>query len=241
LPHVTVGAHPAGAAASALEHLLDGAATVPPDRGVFLPTSYRLHPAIARFVSELMYDGRLGGAPGCACQRLILPGSPFDGAGLRRFPVVHRGRSNASPEEAQAIVGALRDLDAATLVDAAGVRRRFEPERDAIVVAPYNAQVGAVRAALDAAGFTGVRAGTVDKFQGQEAAVVFYTMAASSGDDVPRGVDFLADRNRLNVAISRARTLAILVHEPAMLALRPASVEQMRLLNALARFAELAN
>jgi uncharacterized protein len=240
LPHVTVGAHPPGADVSALEHLLGAAAVVPPDRGVFLPRSYRLHPAIARFVSELMYDGRLEGAPACAIQRVILPGDALDGAGLRTLAVPHRGRTNASPEEAAAVVELIRRLRGARVVDASGEERPFDLARDAIVVAPYNAQVSAIREALVAAELAAVRVGTVDKFQGQEATVVLYSMTASSADDVPRGVDFLVDRNRLNVAISRARALAVLVHAPALTAIVPGTIDQMRLLNGLARFIELA-
>jgi uncharacterized protein len=240
LPHVTVGLHPAGAGASVLEHLLDGHATVPAERGVFLPRSYRMHPAIAAFVSELMYDGRLAGAPACARQRVVAPGSCLDGAGLSAIAVAHAGRSNAAPEEADAIVAAVRTLAASRFVGVDGAERPFDPRRDAIVVAPYNAQVAVLRERLDAAGFPAVRAGTVDKFQGQEASVVLYSMTTSSGDDVPHDVAFLFDRNRLNVAISRARALAVVVYAPSLLELRPRSIAELELLNALARFVECA-
>jgi uncharacterized protein len=239
LPNVSVGAHPEGAGISVLEHLLDGAATVPPERGVFLPRSYRLHPEIASFVSDLMYDGRLSGDASCARRRIVLPGDPLAGAGLRTFAVAHRGRTTAAPEEADAIVALLRRLSVARVVEADGTERAFVPA-DLIVVAPYNAQVALVRERLDRAGFPTVRAGTVDKFQGQEATIVCYSMTCSSGEDVPRDLDFLLDRHRLNVAISRARTLAILVHGTAMPALIPRTIEQLELAGALARFIELA-
>lgn len=241
LPHVTTGAHPAGADASILEHLLGAAPTVPASRGVFLPRSYRMHSAVMAFVSELMYEGRLESAPACDRQRVVAPGTAYDGAGLRALGVRHRGCSNASPAEAAAIADALTKLRAASVVGVDGERRPFDLARDAIVVAPYNAQVAAIRAALAAADLNDVRVGTVDKFQGQEATVVFYSMTTSSGDDVPRDVEFLFDRHRLNVAISRARALAVLVYSPQLLELRPATVEHMRLVNALARLTELAS
>jgi uncharacterized protein len=86
----------------------------------------------------------------------------------------------------------------------------------------------------------GVDAGTVDKFQGREAAVVFFSMATSSGDDIPRGLEFLFSRNRLNVAVSRAKVLAVLVCSPRLLETRCRTVEQMRLVNGLCAFAEHA-
>jgi uncharacterized protein len=240
LPNVAAGAHPAGADVSVLEHLLDGAATVPPERGVFLPRSYRLHPEIAAFVSDLMYDGRLTGAEECARRRIVLPGDALDGAGLRTLAVAHRGRTTAAPEEADAIVALLGRLSAARVVEADGSERAFRPA-DLIVVAPYNAQVALVRERLERSGFGTVRVGTVDKFQGQEATVVCYTMTCSSGEDVPRDLDFLLDRNRLNVAISRARTLAVLVHGAELPALIPRTIEQLELAGALARFIERAD
>lgn len=240
LPHVSAGLHPAGADASALGHLLGGASTVPPERGLFLPASYRMHATIARFVSDLMYDGRLASDASCTRQRIIAPGSGLDGAGLRTLALEHAGCSNASVAEASAIAAALGRLDGARLVDAGGRERELVLARDAIVVAPYNAQVALVRETLAANGLGAVRVGTVDKFQGQEAAIVLYSMTTSSGEDVPRDVEFLFDRHRLNVAISRARALAVIVYSTQLLALRPATVEQMRLANALARFGELA-
>ena len=174
LPHVTTGAHPSGADASVLAHLLGTAPTVPAGRGVFLPRSYRMHSAVMAFVSELMYEGRLESAPACDRQRVVAPATSYDGAGLRALGVPHRGCSNASPAEAAAIADALSGLRAASVVGVDGEQRPFELARDAIVVAPYNAQVAAIRAALAAVDLNDVRVGTVDKFQGQEATVVFY-------------------------------------------------------------------
>jgi superfamily I DNA and/or RNA helicase len=110
------------------------------------------------------------------------------------------------------------------------------PAHEIMVVSPYNVQVNALREALPAE----VPVGTVDKFQGQEAQVVLYSMASSSGEDVPRGLEFLLSRNRLNVAISRARCLAYLVCSPRLLEVNCRSIAQMRLANALCRFVEVA-
>jgi predicted RecB family nuclease len=240
LPHVTTGTHPAGASKSVLEHLLGDAITVGNDRGVFLATSFRMHPGVCEFVSELMYEGRLGSDAPCANQAVILDGSELSGAGLRALSVIHSGCSSESLPEAQRIVAAIIELRDATLVLADGTRRACDPQRDILVVAPYNAQVDLLRRELVKRGLDGVRVGTVDKFQGQEAPIVFFSMTTSSGDDVPRDLEFLFDRNRLNVAISRARALAVLVSSPALLGIRCTTVEQMQLVNALARFHELA-
>jgi predicted RecB family nuclease len=230
LAQVSQGVHPGGTGCSVLEHLLGDATTVPPERGVFLERTWRMHPAVCSFVSEVVYDGRLEPAPGR--ERQSIAGV---GAGLRYVPVEHEGRSQASPEEAEAIAAEIEKLIGATFTDAEGRTRPLRHE-DVLVVAPYNQQVRCLRAALPAA----VRLGTADKFQGQEAPVVFYSTTSSSGDEVPRGLEFLFSRNRLNVAISRAQCLAVLVGSPRLLDVRTRSVDQMRLVNALCRFVELA-
>jgi len=240
LPQVTTGAHPVGAAASVLEHMLFDAITVGRDRGVFLGTSFRMHPAVCEFVSELMYEGRLRSDDRCAHQAVILPGNELSGAGLRALPVVHRGCSSESLPEAERIADAVAQLRGATIVLADTTQRACEPGRDVLVVAPYNAQVALLRRVLTQRGLGDVRVGTVDKFQGQEAPIVFFSMTTSSDEDVPRDLEFLFDRNRLNVAISRARALAVLVSSPALLGIRCTTVDQMQLVNALARFHELA-
>jgi len=185
---------------------------------------------VCAFVSEVVYDGRLEPAPGRERQSIEAVG-----AGLRYVPVEHEGWSQSSPEEAEAIAAEIERLVGREFTSADG---RTWPLRqdDVLVVAPYNKQVRCLRAALPAA----VRVGTVDKFQGQEAPVVFYSTTSSSGDEVPRGVEFLFSRNRLNVAISRAQCLAVLVGSPRLLDVRTRSVEQMRLVNALCRFVEMA-
>jgi uncharacterized protein len=186
LPHVTQNSHPEGAGSSVLEHLLANSATVAEDRGLFLAQSWRMHPEVCRFVSMLSYDGRLVSAPGCERQQVNSSG--LCGAGLRYVAVEHRHNAQQSIEEAAAIareVSQLLDGDG-TVTDRNGTTRPLVA-RDILVVAPYNMQVRCLRQALPA----GVEVGTVDKFQGREAAVVFFSMASSSGDDVPRGLEFL--------------------------------------------------
>ena len=218
-----------------LEHLLGDAQTVDASHGVFLGESYRLHPDVCAFVSELMYDGRLGSAPGRERQR-VDAGGELTGTGLRWLAVEHDGRSQSSPEEAERIATAIEPLlSGATYTDSDGATHPLQPE-DILVLTPYNAQVRCLQDRLPA----GVRIGTVDKFQGQQAQIAFFSMATSSGDQIPRNVEFLFSRNRLNVAISRARCLAVLVCSPRLLDIHASSIEQMRLVNALCRFAEVS-
>ena len=219
LAQVTQGTHPDRSGLSVLEHLLDDRPTIPEDRGLFLEHSFRMHPDVCRFVSDAFYEGRLESAEVCAGRTTGL------GTGLRFLPVEHEGNSTSSEEEAERIAEELARLRAAGTAEA-----------DVLVVAPYNAQVQALRERLPEA----VRVGTVDKFQGQEAPVVFFSMASSSAGDAPRGIDFLMSRNRLNVAVSRAQCLAYLVCSPRLLEADCRTVEQMRLANALCRFVELA-
>lgn len=228
------GVHPEGAAVSSLEHLLDGADTMPVDLGIFLDRTHRLHPDICRFVSELSYDGRLRSRPGCEEQRLGGDG-PLAGSGLRWAPVDHAGNRTSSVEEAEVVERLYRQLVGRVATDATGHEWRLGGD-DVLVVAPYNAQVSLLAATLGPA----ARVGTVDKFQGQEAAVVLVSLATSSLTEIPRGMDFLYSRNRLNVAVSRARTLVVLVASPSLLAVRCHTLDQLRLANGLCRYVELA-
>jgi uncharacterized protein len=238
LPHVARATHVAGAGVSALEHLLAGERTIPPARGVFLGATFRLEPEICAFVSTLMYDGRLHPAPGREHATISSPNERLCGSGLRAMAVDHEECSRESREEAAAIADAVAGLLRGTL-QRGGDRRPLHP-RDILVVAPYNRQVTALRAALDARGCTGVEAGTVDLFQGREAEVAFFSLTSSSGEDIPRGIAFAFSPNRLNVAISRARTLAVLVYSPRMLAVQSDDIDDIRLVNAVAFFAERA-
>jgi predicted RecB family nuclease len=229
LPQVSQAAHPPGANASVLEHLLGDDETVRPEMGVFLEETWRLRPEICGFISEAFYEGRLHPAEPARRRSLEL------GNGLRFLPVEHGGHRSAAPEEAEAIRDEIQRLVGSPYTEADGTTRPLR-YADVKVVAPFNAHVRCLREKLPEA----VQVGTVDKFQGQEAVVIFYSMASSSGQDVPRGLGFLFSRNRLNVAISRARCLAYLVCSPRLLEMNARTVEQMRLANAVCRLVELS-
>ena len=233
LAQVSQGTHPEGTGASVLEHLLAEHPTVPPDRGIFLERTRRMHPGVCRFISEVIYEGRLEGLPDLARQATDF------GTGLRFLAVDHLGNVAASAAEAARIAREIRLMRAGSWTNRAGTRLPLD-DSDFMVVAPYNAQVRQIRRALEAAGIGGVPVGTVDKFQGREAPIVFYSMATSSAEDVPRSLEFLFSRNRLNVAVSRAMCLACIVASPRLLESRARTIDQMRLINALCRFVELA-
>jgi predicted RecB family nuclease len=228
------GAHPEGSDVAALSYLLDGAPTMPEGKGLFLATTRRLHPAICQFTSEIFYEGKLHSLPGLEKQ-VISGNTKFDGAGLVLVPVIHRGNQSKSKEE----VDAIEEIVFQLLATGQWTNDKGETQpiqkKDILIVAPFNAQVGALREKLP-----GVEIGTVDKFQGQEAAVVIYSMTSSTVDDAPRGMNFLFSPNRLNVATSRARCICILVATPALLHAECRTIEQMRWANALCRYAELA-
>jgi superfamily I DNA and/or RNA helicase len=230
------GAHPEGAEVAALVHLLGGRPTIAEDAGLFLDESWRLHPKICAFTSELFYEGRLGSRPGLEKQALG-GDTPFAGSGLFYVPVEHSGNQASSPEEAEAVARIAEGLlsPAVRRTDKDGEVRRLAAS-DILVVAPYNAQVAAIARLVPA----GVRVGTVDRFQGQEAPVVIYSLTSSSAQEAPRGMDFLYNPNRLNVATSRARAACILVATRRVLEPECRSPEQMRRANALCRYRELA-
>lgn len=234
LAHVSQGTHPRGSGGSVLQHLLGDASTVAPDRGVFLDRTWRMHPDVCRFVSDVMYDSRLVPVDGLDRQRIESSG--LSGAGVRMLHAEHIGNTQRATEEAELLS---REVDAllrdGRFTDSHGIERELTLD-DILVVAPYNAQVRCLRSRLP----DGARVGTVDKFQGQQAPVVFFSMTSSSGEDVPRGMDFLFSRNRLNVAVSRAQALSVVVCSRQLLWARCNSVDQMRLVNALCRFAEEA-
>jgi uncharacterized protein len=229
------GTHPPGAEASALSHVLAGESTMPPRMGLFQERTRRLHPDLCRFTSEAFYEGRLESEPWLARQSLNGPGL-LNGTGVRFVPVLHEGNRNESPEEAAVVAGLVEGLldGGGNWTDGDGRNHPIRPA-DVLIVAPYNAQVAAIERALLA-----VRVGTVDKFQGQEAPVSVYSMATSGPEDAPRGMEFLYSLNRLNVATSRARCLAVVVASPALIRVRARTPRQMRLANALCRFLELA-
>ena len=230
------GVHPPGAERSVLGHVLDGERVIPPHLGVFLDGTWRMHPQISAYTSEVFYEGQLGSHPGRECQQ-VRGAAPLSDTGVRFVAVPHAGNSSSSPEEAaklRELITALLESDPA-FTDADGVQRSLEMS-DVLVITPFNAQVAQIGAAL-----RGVRVGTVDKFQGQEAPISIYSMATSSAADAPRGMEFLYNLNRLNVATSRAQGLAVIVGSRALLQARCRTPRQMRLANALARFIELAD
>ena len=230
------GTHPPGADQSALGHVLNGRATIPPDEGLFLETTWRLHPELCRFTSEVFYDDRLEAESHLVVQRLI-GDDPADGVGPRLLPVPSEGFDSESPTEAEAVAAlAFSIVEGGRWTDEHGTERDLGWD-DVLIVAPYNAQVGAIKRLLPEA----ARVGTVDKFQGQEAPISVYSMTTSAPELAPRGMDFLYSRNRLNVATSRARCVAVVVASPALLQARARTPAQMRLANALCRFVELAS
>ena len=229
LPQVSQGTHPAPVDGSALGWLCDGRAVIPREYGYFLGTTWRMQPELTEAVSELAYDGQLD----THIHERSLAGVE---AGLHSIPVAHLGNSTHSSEEADAVVATVRNLVGREWRD--GDASRPLTAADVIVVAPYNAQVAELHHALTVAGFADASVGTVDRFQGREAAVVIVSMAASSAEDVPRGADFLLSTNRLNVAISRGKWCAFLVHSPGLRGHLPATPAGVAQLSAFLRLAD---
>lgn len=231
------GSHPDGVDASALQHLLGEHKTVPDDAGIFLDETWRLAPAICDFTSELFYERRL--KPRAGLERHQLQGTRgFDGAGLWYAEVSHAGCQSSSLEEVERITAIVDSLlvPGASWTDKSGSSHQLRGT-DLLIVAPYNAQVSLLSERLHA---SGVRIGTVDKFQGQEAPVVIYGMTTSSPQDAPRGMDFLYSANRLNVATSRAQCACILVASRSLFEPECKKASHVRLANAFCRYLELA-
>jgi hypothetical protein len=231
------GSHPEGTDVSALDHILQGHKTIPGDRGIFLAETWRLPPSICVFTSEVFYEGRL--QPRARLERQALTGaSPFEGARLWTVYVAHEGNQNSSIEEAEAVDRIVSKLLAAgsKWIDGAGAVKAMTAE-DILVVAPYNAHVALIDRRLSV---RGVRVGTVDRFQGQQAPVVIYSMATSAPEEAPHGMEFLYSLNRLNVATSRALCACILVASPRLFEPECKSPRQMQLANALCRYGEMA-
>jgi uncharacterized protein len=233
--------HPDGVGVSALEHVLAGHRTMPAERGLFLPVTWRLGSELCAFTSEVFYEGRLAPRPGLERQRLS--GTVrFDGAGLHVVEAQHDGCRSASDEEAETVAAIVEQLlqPGASWVDGDGREHALAPA-DLLIVAPFNAHVNRIEERLAASVRTAaVRVGTVDRFQGQEAPVVIYSMACSRPEDAPRGLEFLYNLNRLNVATSRARCACILVANPRLFEPDCRTPGQMQLASALARYRELA-
>ena len=232
--------HPEGSEVSALYHLLAGEQTMPADKGLFLAETYRLHPDIAQFTSEIYYEGKVEARPELEQQAIVANGeavSPFTGSGLIYVPVPHMGNQARSLEEAGVVKTIVDDLTSrCRWRDKQGSVNSVTRE-DILIVAPYNAQVAAL---VEAIPTLGERIGTVDRFQGQEAPVVIYSMTSSSPDDAPRGMEFLYNRFRFNVATSRAQALCILVGSLELFRPECRTPHQMRMANGFCRYLELA-
>lgn len=229
LPQVSQGTHPEPIDTSALGWVIGDHDVLPPEFGYFLARSRRMHPAVAAPVSALSYEGELSSHP-CTLARTLEGVEP----GVHFAPVPHHGNTNHSAEEAARVVAIVDDLLGRPWTPGEGETRPLTAA-DIIVLAPYNAQLDTVRSALTAAGHGDVPVGTVDKFQGKEAPVAIYTLAASSAADAPRGLEFVLLRNRLNVAISRAQFAAYLVYSPGLLDDLPHTPDGVVRLSAFAR------
>lgn len=229
------GSHPEGTDVSALHHVLGDASTLPNDRGLFLGETWRLHPDICAFTSEMFYASRLHPRLGLEVQTVTSPGR-LHGAGLRFLAVPTYGNRSSSPEEADAVKALVDEIleSGSTWTDKHGTVHLVSLQ-DILIIAPYNAQVAELAERIP-----GARIGTVDKFQGQEAPIVIYSMTTSSHADAPRGMEFLYSLNRLNVATSRAKCVCVLVASPSVFEVACSSPRQMQLVNAFCRYLELA-
>lgn len=235
LDQPTQGTHPDGTGISSLEHVLGGEHTIAEDCGLFLEETWRLHPSICAFTSEVFYDGKLVAKEGCE-QEEIRSSGPVSGSGLRYLAVPHAGNQSSSIEEADAVAALVRSILAAqpTWIDREGKEAQLTLD-DILIIAPYNAQVFEIQQRLP-----GAQVGTVDKFQGQEKPIAVYSTATSSHADAPRGMEFLYSANRFNVATSRAKCIAILVASPEVFEAECRTPRQMQLANAFCRYLELA-
>jgi predicted RecB family nuclease len=229
------GSHPEGAEKSALEHLLHGRKTIAAEMGFLLPETWRLHPKVCEFTSDTFYEGRLVARD--FLRNRVMKGHPWvREAGLWFVPAEHKGNRNSSAEEVELVTRIVEGLlkPEVQWMSAAGNARGLT-EEDILIVAPYNAQVSDLLARLP-----GMRIGTVDKFQGQEAPVVIYSLTTSSPEEAPRGMEFLYSLNRLNVATSRAKTAVIVVGSPRLFEPECRTPRQMQLANALCAYREMA-
>ena len=225
------GVHPGESGRSALEYILAGHATAPADRGIFLPVSRRMHPAVCRYISDIVYEGRLRSDPDTERQQINRPRSSekaLPSAGIGFIEVEHEGNSQSSVEEVEALARTYKTLLGSSFRDRDGNARTMSVD-DILVVSPYNAQVNLLARHLPA----GARVGTVDRFQGQEAPACLVSMATSSGEELPRDIAFLFSTNRLNVAVSRAQALAVVFTSSRLLDVACRTVEDMKLVNAL--------
>jgi len=231
------GSHPVGAEKSALEHLIGEHKTIPADKGMLLPETWRLHPNICEFTSEMFYEARL--RPHATLDQRVIAGHPWmSGAGLWFVPIVHTGCRNSSPQEVEII----KEIISSLTVPGVEWFRTTTTKKpmtldDILVVAPYNAQVSDLLTALP----KGAKVGTVDKFQGQEAPVCILSLCSSYGEYGSRGLAFILDRNRINVAISRAQCLDVVVADPRITRAIPGSLDEMILINLFCKLADYSS
>jgi uncharacterized protein len=227
--------HPGESGLSALEYYSASCPTLTPPKGLFLPDSFRLTPEISRFVSDLYYQSRLRSHPIAAQRKLSgIPGLEAS-RGVVHLPATHEGNRQSSPEEVELIVKAIENLlRNGRFTDADGSERGLRIE-DILVVAPYNHQVHLLKGALLKAGYPGARVGTVDLFQGQQAPVVIVSICNSADQEADRGTEFLLDPRRMNVALSRAQVLSIVVGHPELAFKRTRSLRELRVINGYAK------
>jgi predicted RecB family nuclease len=233
------GTHPDNSGVSSLDYLLEGKATIPPQQGIFLDTTWRMHSKVCKFISELVYDSRLKADPSTDARELKLNGNAhpvLKSNGIIYIPVIHQNNSQRSLEEGLIIKDIYLNLLTQYFTNISGETLKLIPE-NILVVAPYNLQVNLLSKLLG----KDARVGTVDKFQGQESEVVIFSMATSSEEDLPRNMEFLFSKNRLNVAISRAKCLSIMVANPALMQITCKTPEQMSLVNTLCWLKEYAS
>jgi superfamily I DNA and/or RNA helicase len=235
LDQPTQGTHPEGTGVSALHHILGEEQTIAADQGLFLSETWRLHPQICAYTSELFYEGRLRSRPGLETHEIRSTGR-VTGTGLRYVAVPTEGNQSSSPEEADRVRDLVSEIlsSGTSWIDRHGLERPTTLQ-DILIIAPYNAQVYELHDRIP-----GAHIGTVDKFQGQQAPIVIYSMTTSSYADAPRGMEFLYSLNRLNVATSRAKCLCILVASPSVFEAQCRTPRQMQLANAFCWYLELA-
>ena len=244
LEHPIQGAHPGDAGLSVLQYALKDVeasatdvpvfhAVVPQDSGLFLGESRRMHPAVCRFVSESIYEGRLMSYPDCARERIAVGGPLItEENGIVFSPLEHDGNIQQSDEEVARVTAIYEELLGRRYRDKDGRERPLGID-DFLFIAPYNAQVRALKAALP----EGARVGSVDKFQGQEAPICILSLCSSYGEYGSRGLAFILDRNRMNVALSRAQCLAVVVADPRIACAIPGSLDEMTLINLFCKVA----
>lgn len=237
LPQVSQGSHPEPVNESALQHLLGDAKTMPPNMGYFLETSYRLHPLLAKKVSCLQYEDRLHSDP--RCERRNLEGI---NPGLHVMTLNHEGNTTLSIEEGEAILEKVKATLGKNWIDTDKDGNPLPPrkikEDDILIVTAYNAQVKLLKSLMNKNGFHRIAIGTFDKFQGREAPIVLVSMATSTAEDLPRGIEFLLSPNRLNVAVSRAQWACYLYRSSNLSVMEPLTPEGMVMLG---KFVALCN